>query len=218
MALNIGGGGAGKAYAKYNAKADKWFCRAGGDEDVEIERPTFVADFDNLATGWMRFVEGIAPEKVMDPSLSQPAPSPGENFKRGFMMMIYSPKYFGGAVEFGGTSLHLANAIKDVYGEYEAGRAANPGKLPVIACTGSQAMKDRYGTNYRPTLALAKWVDRPAELSSVSPVDAADIWQGNATPAVPARTPAQHVPPPAPVNATPPAPQPAANPLAEALF
>lgn len=218
MALNIGGGGAGKAYAKYNAKADKWFCRAGGDEDVEIERPTFVADFDNLATGWMRFAEGMAPEKVMDPSLSQPAPSPGENFKRGFMMMIYSPKYFGGAVEFGGTSLHLANAIKDVYGEYEAGRAANPGKLPVIACTGSQAMKDKFGTNYRPTFSLAKWVDRPAELPSVSPVDAADIWKGNATPAVPARTPAQHVPPPAPVNATPPAPQPTANPLAEALF
>ena len=210
MALNIGGGGAGKAYAKYNAKADKWFCRAVGGDDTEIERPTFVADFDNLATGWMRFTEGMAPEKVMDPSLTQPAPSPGENFKRGFVLTIYSPKYFGGAVEFGGSSLHLANAIKDVYGEYEAGRAANPGKLPVIACTGSQAMKDKFGTNYRPTFALAKWVDRPAELPSVSPVDAADIWQGNATPAVPARTHAQHVPPPAP--------KPAANPLAEALF
>ena len=154
--------------------------------------------------------EGMAPEKVMDPSLTQPAPSPGENFKRGFVLTIYSPKYFGGAVEFGGSSLHLANAIKDVYGEYEAGRAANPGKLPVIACTGSQAMKDKFGTNYRPTFALAKWVDRPAELPSVSPVDAADIWQGNATPAVPARTLAQHVPPPAP--------KPTANPLAEALF
>ena len=80
MALNIGGGGAGKAYAKYNAKADKWFCRAVGGDDTEIERPTFVADFDNLATGWMRFAEGMAPEKVMDPSLTQPAPSPGENF------------------------------------------------------------------------------------------------------------------------------------------
>ena len=210
MALNIGGGGAGKAYAKYNAKADKWFCRAVGGDDTEIERPTFVADFDNLATGWMRFAEGMAPEKVMDPSLTQPAPSPGENFKRGFVLTIYSPKYFGGAVEFRGSSLHLANAIKDVYGEYEAGRAANAGKLPVIACTGSQAMKDKFGTNYRPTFALAKWVDRPAGLPGVSPVDAADIWQGNATPAVPARTPAQHVPPPAP--------KPAANPLAEALF
>lgn len=210
MALNIGGTGSFKNYAKFNAKADKWFVRGSDGEDAEIERPTFVADFDNLATGWMRFAEGMAPEKVMDPSLTQPAPSPGENFKRGFMLTIYSPKYFGGAVEFGGSSLHLANAIKDVYGEYEAGRAANPGKLPVIGCTGSQAMKDKFGTNYRPTFALARWVDRPAELPSVSPVDAADIWQGNATAAVPARTPAQHM--------APPAPKPAANPLAEALF
>jgi len=207
--LNIGGSGNVRPICKYNAKADKWFIRGADGEDVEIDAPTFVADFDNIATGWFRFREGQAPERVMDPSLEQAAPLPGEGFKRGFVVMTYSPKFFGGLAEFGSASIHLSNAIKEVFAEYEADKPKNPGKLPVIVCTGSQAMKDRYGTNYRPTLKIAKWVERPAELPSVSPIAAGDTWNGAAS-APPARTTSQHVPPPAP--------KPAADPLAEAVF
>ena len=213
MALNIGGTGNGKPYCKYNAKADKWFVRGADGEDAEIQRPTFVADFDNIATGWLLFREGQAPERVMDASIDKAAPLPGEGFKRGFVVMAYSPKFFGGAVELASASIHMSNAIKEVYAQYEADRAANGGKLPVIACTGSQAMKDRYGTNYRPTLAIAKWVDRPAELPSVSPIAAGDLWQGSAAPpapSAPSKTTAQHVPPPVAKAA--------ADPLAEAVF
>ena len=167
MALNIGGSVSLKNYVKFNAKADKWFVRGADGEDAEIQRPTFVADFDNIATGWLLFREGQAPERVMDTSIDKAAPLPGEGFKRGFVVMAYSPKFFGGAVELASASIHMSNAIKEVYAQYEADKAANAGKVPVIACTGSQAMKDRYGTNYRPTLAIAKWVDRPAELPSV---------------------------------------------------
>ena len=56
MPLNIGASGSIKPYAKYNSKADKWFAR-GDEGDVEIGRPTFVADFANIATGWFRFRE-----------------------------------------------------------------------------------------------------------------------------------------------------------------
>ena len=52
MPLNIGASGSIKPYAKYNSKADKWFTR-GDEGDVEIGRPTFVADFANIATGWL---------------------------------------------------------------------------------------------------------------------------------------------------------------------
>ncbi len=216
MSLNIGGTGNGKPYAKYNAKADKWFVRGPDGEDAEIQRPTFVIDFDNIATGWLRFREGQAPERVMDLSIDRPAPLPGEGFKRGFVVMAFSPKFFGGAAEVASASIHLANAIKELYAQYEADKPANPGKLPVIACTGSQPMKDRHGTNYRPNFAVAKWVERPAELPSVSPITAADIWQGHAVPTASTtaqaspKAPAQHVPPPAP--------KPAADPLAEAVF
>ena len=61
--------------------------------------------------------------------------------------MTFSPKFFGGVAEFAGTSLHLSNAIKDIYAQYDAERANHRGELPVVSCTGSEAMKDRYGTN-----------------------------------------------------------------------
>jgi hypothetical protein len=196
MGLNIGGTANGKPYCKYNAKADKWFFRGLDGEDTEIQRPTFIADFDNIATGWFRFREGEPPERVMDPSIDRAAPFPGEGFKRGFVMMVYSPKTFGGAAEFGSASIHLSNAIKDLYAQYEAGKGSNPGKLPVVTCSGSQPMRDRYGTNYRPTLTIAQWVDRPADLPSISPVEAADIRQGSTI--APAKVAALHAPPPAP--------------------
>jgi hypothetical protein len=193
MPLNIGASGSNKPYAKYNSKADKWFAR-GADGDVEIGRPTFVADFANIATGWFRFREGEAPERRIDAALDRPAPSPGEGFKRGFVVTAYSQKFFGGAVELASASIHMGNAIRELYQAYDEQRGSHPRQLPVIACTGSEPMKDKYGTNYKPKLEIVKWVDRPAELPDESPVDAADVWQG--APASTARPQAVHVPPP----------------------
>jgi hypothetical protein len=211
MPLQIGGSGTGKPFVKFNAKADKWFVRGTAGEDAEIPRPSCVMDFDNIATGWLQFREGQAPERVMDPSHDQPAPMPGEGFKRGFVVMTFSPKFFGGAAEFASTSIHISNAIKDVYAQYEAERADRRGELPVVSCTGSEAIKDRHGINYRPVFKIVQWVERPADLPNRSPVDTADVWRG----AVPSgiKTPAQHVPPPTP------APKPVAtDTLSEAVF
>ena len=54
MSLNLGMSGDFKPYVKFNAKADKWFV-PGENGDQEIGRPTFVADFRNIATGWLLF-------------------------------------------------------------------------------------------------------------------------------------------------------------------
>jgi hypothetical protein len=205
--LNIGGSGSSKPYVKFNAKADKWFARGPDGNDAEIARPTFAIDLDNIATGWLRFREGQAPERVMDASLEHPAPSPGEGFKRGFVVATFSPKFFGGVAEFASASIHLSNAVKEIYAQYEAEKGNHAGELPVVACTGSQAMKDKYGTNYKPILQIVQWVDRPVDLPNQSPIDASDVWRGQPAPA--AKPVAQHVPPPA---------NPAANPLSEAVF
>jgi hypothetical protein len=210
--LSIGGSASLKNYVKFNAKADKWFARGADGEEVEVQRPGFVIDLDNIATGWLLFREGQAPERVMDPSIEQPAPSPGEGFKRGFVVMTFSPKFFGGAAEFAGTSVHLSNAIKDIYAQYEGEKANHRGELPVLACTGSEAMKDRYGTNYKPLFKIVQWVERPKDLPNHSPVDAADVWRGaNSSGPTVSKAPAQHVPPPAPKPT-------AADPLSEAVF
>lgn len=162
MALNIGGGGDFKPFVKYNAKADKWFTK-GKDGDVEIGRPTFLADFKNIQTGWFLFKEGMAPLKVFDTSLDNPAIKPGEEYKRGFVLPVYSPKFFNGVAELSSASIHVCNAVKEVYDAYEQGKGSIIGdQVPVIECSGSTAMKDKFGTNYKPILTLKEWVTRPA--------------------------------------------------------
>jgi hypothetical protein len=209
MPLHIGGSGTIKPYVKYNAKSDKWFVRGSAGDDQEIPRPTFVLDLKNIRTGWLRFREGQAPERVIDPSLNDVAPSPGEDFKRGFVVTAFSQKFFGGAVEFSSASIHLSNAIRELYAAYEeqSSKTENRGKVPVVSCTGSEPMKDKYGTNYRPKLEIVKWVDRPDDLRDESPVDEADVWKGTRQP----QQAAQHVPPPA-------AKAPASDPALETEF
>lgn len=212
MGLNIGGSGIIKPYVKFNAKADKWFVRAPEGGDLEIPRPTFLLDLANIRTGWLRFIEGQPPERVIDPSLDRMAPNPGEGFKRGFVLMAFSQKFFGGAVELSSASIHMSNAIRDVYAVFEEqrGKVENRYNVPVIACGGSDPMKDKFGTNYKPRLYIVKWADRPAELPDASPVDDADV--AKAAPQSPATS--GHVPPPA----SKPAPAPAADPALETEF
>lgn len=208
MTLNIGASGTIKPYAKYNSKADKWFAKGDGG-DVEVARPTFVADFPNIATGWLRFREGQAPERVMDPSLDKAAPAQDEGFKRGFVVAVFSQKFFGGIAELSSASIHMCNAVREVYQTYTEQKDAHRGQLPVIVCTGSEAMKDKYGTNYKPKFEIAKWVDRPAELPDESPVDPKDVFKGEATSSP---RPQQGTP------VSPPAAKPATDPLMETEF
>ncbi|CAA6603856.1 conserved hypothetical protein [Rhodospirillaceae bacterium LM-1] len=219
MPLHIGGTGSGKPFVKYNAKADKWFARGEDGSDQEIARPTFIIDLPNIATGWLMFREGQAPERCIDPSLDQAAPSPGEGFKRGFVVMTFSQKFLGGAAEFSSASIHLSNAMKDIYSAWENQRGQHPGQLPVVACTGADPMKDKYGTNYRPKFEIVKWVDRPSDLPDANPIDPSDIWksQGSGLGA-PSRPQAAPVSPPARVPPPVPAQALASDPMLEAEF
>ena len=195
MGLNIGGSGVSfSRYIKSNAKAGRWFVR---DEsgDREIPMPTFVADLGNIATGWLKFEEGQAPRRRIDFDLQTLSPNPGDGSKRGFVLRVFSQKFLGGAAEFSGNSIHLSNAFKDVYAEWEAQRGNHPGQLPVVQCTGVEPSKDKHGTNYRPVLSIVGWTDRPEDLPDARPVEEQEVWSAAST-AVPVKAPAQHVPPP----------------------
>ncbi len=201
MPLNIGVSGSLKPYAKYNSKADKWFAKGEGG-DIEIQRPTFIADFKNIATGWLRFREGQAPERTMDVSLQHSAPNPGQDFKRGFVLHVFSQKYFGGLAELSSASIHMGNAIREAYQQFEEQAASNPGLVPVLECVGSETMKDKFGTNYRPKLVIVKWAERPADLPDASPIEQSEIWQDGqaAKPSYQSYQSATPVAPPAPVT------------------
>lgn len=167
MGLNISSGNSEefKPWVKYNAKAGRWYVKKDEGE-VEVDKPTFVADFDNIKTGWFYFAAGVAPSIVYDPDLATPAPKPSENHKRGFELEVFSQNAFGGVVVFSSTSALVGGAINEVFEQYEKERGNHPGQLPVVQCTGVTPETNKHGTNYKPTLSIAKWVDRPDDFGA----------------------------------------------------
>lgn len=167
MGLNIstGGGEDFAPYVKYNAKAGRWYVKKDEGE-VEVLNPAFVADFDNIKTGWFYFVAGTAPDIVYDPDLSTPSPKPSENHKKGFELEVFSKTTLGGVCVFSSTSGIVGGVINEIYEQYLKDKAANTGMLPVVQCTGVTPEVGKHGTNYKPVLTIAKWVPRPAELST----------------------------------------------------
>ena len=148
MTLNIGGSGVYRDIVKYNAKEGRWYLRSGNDE-TEIDTPTMVMDLGNIATGWMLFLEGSAPNRRMDASLEIEAPRPSDAHKRGFIVLCYSTRYFEGLAELSSCSFHLCNAIGELHEKYLAQRAEHPGTLPVVTCTETTSIKGKFGTNHK---------------------------------------------------------------------
>ena len=178
MTLDIGGAGEYRDIVKYNAQVGRWFLRSGDDES-EIEPPTMVMDLANIAPGWLLFLEGSAPNRRMDPSLGVRAPQPSDSHKRGFMVLCFSPKNLNGVAELSSGSMHLSNAIKELHSKFEEMCGEHPGKLPVVACTGTTEKPGKFGTNHKPTFEIVDWTDRPEDLPDESPVDPTEVWSGN---------------------------------------
>lgn len=165
------GGGDFKVFVKYNAKAGRFYTKEDKpeSEEYEVVNLTAVFDMENLKTGWFLFAPGVAPVKQFDPSLDQASASPGEGFKRGFELDLFSEKNLGGIREFASTAGAVIDAMNDLYDHWEAGRAKNPGKLPVVKCVGVSPVTGKHGTNYKPQFEIVSWADRPAELDGGSP-------------------------------------------------
>lgn len=164
-----------RPFVKFNGKSGRWSAKIDGTEQ-EVNNPTFVADFANIKTGWLKFgAPGMPPEWVEHHSLTNKVPRPSADHKEGFRVDLFSKASFGGVVNMMANSMHLTAAIGAMYDEYEAGIKANEGKLPVIKCTGVEAMKDKMGTNYKPKFVLEKWVARPAEFDAVGQTAQAQV-------------------------------------------
>jgi hypothetical protein len=185
-------GGDFKVYVSYNAKAGRWYTKEDKPDAMQFEVTdmTAVFDMDNLQTGWFLFAPGVAPVKTFDPSLSQAAASPGEGFKRGFQIDVFSSKNLLGVREFSATAGIVIDAMNDLHDHWLAGKDANAGKLPVVKCVGVTPVTNKHGTNYKPQLEIVAWADRPAELAGLPAKPAAQT-------AAPPPAAATHAPPPA---------------------
>jgi hypothetical protein len=190
MSNPAGGDGDFSVYVKYNAKAGRFYTKKDEKDAPEFEVTDFtvVFDMDSLKTGWFLFAAGVAPAKTFDPSLVEAAPKPGEGFKRGFELNVFSPKNLLGLREFSSTAGVVIESMNALYDAWMAGKASNSGKLPVVKCVGVHPITNKHGTNYQPQFEIVNWVDRPAELGAAPAAKPAPA---------PAAAPAQHVPPPA---------------------
>lgn len=205
------GDGGFKVFVSYNAKAGRWYTKKDEPdaEQFEVTNMTAVFDMDNLRTGWFLFAAGVAPVKQFDPSLAEAAPKPGDGFKRGFELDVFSEKNLLGVREFASTAGIVIDAMNDLHDHWLAGKGANPGKLPVVKCSGVQPVTNKHGTNYRPVLEIVSWADRPTELGSPAPASAAPP---------PAAAKSEHAPPPAAKSAAAPPPAAAAPAEDEVVF
>jgi hypothetical protein len=163
-------------YLKYNAKAGRFYAKPEGGDEIEITSPMIAIDMANIRTGWLYYAEGSGPEKLWDPSPEVAAPRPPgpKKFKRGFEVLVIGNAMIPGTNqrlglrEFSSTAGNVITSILRMHAEYEAGLAANPGKVPVYACTGVKPITGSYGVNYEPLFSLRQWVER----SRVSEFDA----------------------------------------------
>jgi hypothetical protein len=181
MALGLntesGGGGDYADIVKFDARAGRLFRvdRAQGaagweTNNVEITNGfQAVMDMENISVGWALFAAGQAPSFAMVP-LGHALPArPSDQHKQCFKIMMKLGKSSGGDVrEMASQAKVVIGAIDKLHTDFEAGRAANPGKLPVVALTGSTAVvstgKGQSSTNYAPIFEIKSWVDRPSEL------------------------------------------------------
>lgn len=211
MALGLqtesGGGGDFAEIVKYDARAGRMFRidRSQGSAGWETNSVEITSgfqaifDMENIQVGWALFAAGVAPSFSMVPAGQEQPARPSEAYKRGFKMMIKLGKASGGDVrEFASCARVVHGALEGLHTAYEAQKAANPGKLPIVAITGTTPVvsqgKGQSSTNYAPTFAIVKWVDRPKELGGAEAPTAAN--EGNAQPVQQAKTTSQAAPDP----------------------
>lgn len=185
MSLGLPSLGELKPIVKYDARAGRIFRidrpEGGSSTPVEITNG-FKAVFDlaNIEVGYVRFMEGGAPEWAMVKLGQQLPPRPSKEFRQGFRMNIKLPAALGGDTrEFASAAGCVVSAIDALHTTYQSAPEAKAGKLPIVAMTGADVVRSGQSTNYAPKFSIIGWVDKSAN--------------GNGSP-----TPPPAPPPPAP--------------------
>lgn len=155
-----------KVYVAFNAKAGRWYTKEDKPdaELFEVKDLTAVFDFKSLKTGWFLFAPGVAPVKQINPTLDANTPRPGDGFKTGFQLNLFSSKNLLGVREFASTAGVVIDAMNNLFDEYAAAPERKEGKLPVVRCVDVRAISGAHGTNYAPVFQIMDWTERPAEL------------------------------------------------------
>jgi len=206
---------------KYDARAGLLFRvdRVQGSDGSFSSEPVEItdvfkalADFENVEVGWIDFSTGSAPSFVLVPRGQMLPERPSANHKQGIRFLLKLARECGGDKpirEIAGTSKAFLSAAEKVVAQYDAQKAANPGRLPVIMFDG-KAMPVKTGTgaksstNYHPKFKIVGWAPRgdlvaqPRGTTNLGAVAANGVNAAVAANGVAPATGAQRAPAPAP--------------------
>jgi len=157
--------------------------------ETEMDLPfKVVMDMDAIEVGFIAFTTTGPNFRLV--KVGEPMPvKPSDEHKEGFRIRMYNKEI--GLREMSSSSKIVRNQMNDLHDAYLAGKADNPGKVPVIEITGSDRIQietKAQGTQtFRsPKWSIAGWVDRPAGLdkAEAAPEPAAVAAPIAATPSV----------------------------------
>lgn len=198
--MDTGPGGAEGPWISWSARgtqdgvipAKSFFLRDNDQKTVlDAFNTGVVFDIDNMKTGWQKSdgIAGQAPDWKWNPTISQFAPSPGDDYKKGFEIRV--------AIGGGQTATWQqagAGAWNAFVGIVPALQQQPAGKLPVIRMTSTKAVQFKRGSTVEPVLEVVQWVDRPDCLKDEAPsiaTDTAPAQAAQATPPAQASIPAE---------------------------
>ena len=139
-------------------------------DESELEYPVKVAmDLENIKVGWLGFVGGAPDFHLVNIGEPMPArPSPDHN--QGFQVKLCNKEL--GLRELSSGAKTMTVPFNDLHNAYEAQKADNAGKVPVIEFTGSERYKVNTPngelTFKKPVMVISGWVDRPATLDGAA--------------------------------------------------
>ncbi|MBA2525935.1 MAG: hypothetical protein H0V18_09165 [Pyrinomonadaceae bacterium] len=183
MNFNSGGDGDIVPYVKYDSRAgrisrdDRTQSPDGnyGNDIVDITSSfKAVIDMENIEIGFFLFTTGAALQMQVVPiGQVMPQKPAGEGWKQGARVMMKLHKSCGGDVrEMSGNAASFLRGFDELHTAYEAGKAANPGKLPIVVLKSAQPVTTGQGarksTNYQPVFEITGWAPRPVDLVFVS--------------------------------------------------
>ena len=157
--------------------------------ETEMDLPfKVVMDMDAIEVGFIAFTTTGPDFRFV--KVGEPMPvKPSDEHKEGFRIRMYNKEI--GLREMSSSSKIVRNQMNDLHDAYLAGKADNPGKVPVIEITGSDRIQietKAQGTQtFRsPKWSISGWVDRPAGLdkAEAAPEPAAVAAPVAATPSV----------------------------------
>jgi len=179
--------GSGNSYIRFAPQANAWTNRDG--EEIQLKK--VVMDLDSVQTGWLLIAAGMR-DWQPDEVLGAKSQSPGEGYKRGFQVTLYSKEL--SLVDWSANSYGVCKGFEKIYNECEKSAGDNAGKLPVIEYINSTPEKVGKGNTRVPNFKLVSWVARPAGMNAE---DGLEQWAEPEPAPAPVRKAAK--PAPAPV-------------------